>query len=157
MVVSPEEATYASSAVRTGLEHGDAIKADVAPNAKAWTDPDARIPSFLSSELTLASKDGNSMFTKPSKYMPIVRNNTEESKADASPNAPDDPNTFPSIAADSPNKVRVVASPAAYKADLIRTPLCPPVDLASEPPRYVSVRGSNDAEHGENAVSNPAP
>ena len=157
IVVSPEEATYARRAVSTGLEHGEAINAEVAPNRKACTDPDASTPSFLSPEPTLASKDGNSMFTKPNKYIPIVKNSREESKADASPSTPDDPKTLPSIAAESPNKVRVVASPAAYKADLVRTGRFSPLDLLSEPPRYVNVRGRSEAEHGENAVSNPAP
>ena len=92
----------------------------------------------------------------------MTKNNTEESNADASPIAPDDPNTFPSMAAESPNAVRVDASPAAYKTDLVTTslftsPLAASPAFASDPPRYVTVRGSSDIEHGENAVRSPAP
>lgn len=92
----------------------------------------------------------------------MTRNTTDDSSAEASPIAPLDPKTLPSIAADNPNKVKVDASPDAYKIDLLSaalfTSLVPSVDFVdSEPPRYATVKGSSDMEHGENAVRSPAP
>jgi hypothetical protein len=167
IVASPEAATKANREVRTGLEHGEATNAEVPPNTKACAFPEDSIP-FLS---FLISKDGNSMFTMPNKYNPIVKNKVEDNNDATSPIAPEDPKTFPNIAADKPNKVRVVANPVAYKIDLestlfsdLATAISEPLKVAvevdldtSEPPRYVRVRGSNDIEHGEKAVSNPAP
>mmetsp|Transcript_11006 Transcript_11006/g.10631 ORF Transcript_11006/g.10631 Transcript_11006/m.10631 type:complete len:171 (-) Transcript_11006:360-872(-) len=167
IVASPEAATNASREVRTGLEHGEATNAEVPPKTKACAFPEDSIPclSFL------ISKEGKSMFTIPNKYNPIVKNKMEDNNDATSPIAPDDPKTLPSIAADKPNKVSVVANPVAYKIDLdstlfsdlataISEPLKVVVDVdldTSEPPRYVRVSGSNDIEHGEKAVSNPAP
>jgi hypothetical protein len=102
------------------------------------------------------------MLTNPNKYRPMTRNTTDDSSAEASPIAPLDPKTLPSIAADNPNRVKVDASPEAYKIDLLNaalfTSLFPSLDFVdSEPPRYATVSGSSDMEHGEKAVRSPAP
>ena len=95
-------------------------------------------------------------------YKPMTKKITDDNSAEASPITPLEPNTLPSIAADNPNRVKVDASPEAYKIDLLNAAFFassfPSPDFEdSEPPRYATVKGSSDMEHGENAVKSPAP
>lgn len=92
---------------KTGVEQGDAISAEVAPNRKACKE------GGNSSNCKVASNDGRFNLIRSSRLRPMTMATTDavSGSIDPSAPAPADPKSLPAKVADRPKTERAVARP----------------------------------------------
>ena len=146
---SPEEATMASSEVRTGEEQGEATSAEEAPSRRARISRESPKPCKLPPK----SIDGNCSLTRLRRLSPMTMDRAAATSAGSSVVIPVlSVTTEPNKAAERPNRDSTVANPRVYMATLLHCP-----DLSVAPLlREAMVSGTNDRAQGESAVISPA-
>lgn len=81
-VASPDVATKPRMDARTGVEQGEAMRAEVAPSKKAWRLGENR------SSCTVASKEGRRNETRSRRLSPMTMATTDAVSGSTAPRAP---------------------------------------------------------------------